>query len=337
MLALDRYQLDLKAPLHLGTRGVGLEKTAMTIRSDTLFSALCVGIAATHGAAVVDDLIEWFQNGLPPFLLSSTFPWAGELFLLPRPRLARTTGPAARARWVSWTRFEQLLAADQQTLSADASHVLGDDQVWLAETDLDRVVPVWPWWTESTVARVTLDRVTNASQIYHCSRLSFAPSAGLYFLIEWRERSWQSVFDEAIDYLAEAGLGGERSAGHGQFQVRSVERVQLAEPVDGQTAVTLSLYHPTSAEIAGGALGDGAAYDLELRGGWLAGPADGGLWRRSVRMLAEGAVIRLQVVPAGDLVSVAPVGYRAHPVYRYGIALTARAKAALIEEGERGH
>lgn len=322
MATFDRYILQLAGPLHLNSRGIGIEATDLTVRSDTLFSALCVGIAETQGASALEDLLEWYNAGEAPFFVSSTFPWAGALSFLPRPRIVSAGGVARRARWVTAAILGRLLQGGDLSGEDDERHFLPESGAWMSTAERGAAVPPLPWWTVDQVPRVSLDRATQASAVYRCGRAIYRAEAGLYFLVDWRERAWEPAFDAALAYLADGGIGGERSAGHGQFRLRTHDRFEIPDVPDAPTRFTLGLYHPTRTEVAAGALADPACFDLEARGGWMAGSGRNGVWRRSVRMLAEGALVRTGGGTPGDLVDVTPEGYLAHRVYRYGVALT---------------
>ena len=330
-MQVDRYRLDLVSPLHLAGRSGGVETSEPSVRSDTLFSALCVGIAATHGSAAVSELIEWFEAGEAPFLVSSTFPWAGELFLWPRPRWVPRGGPARRARWVTQTVLERLLLGDDRSTDDGEEHYLEAASLWFARDDANRLIPPTPWTESMAAPRVTVDRETSASAMYRRGRTWFRRDAGLYFLIQWRERGWEGRVNDALTYLQDSGLGGERSAGHGQFRVAAPEAVTIADAEDGPLVVTLGLYHPTRSEVDLGVL-KSAAYDVDVRHGWLTTPAGQQLWRKSARFLAEGAVLTRVAPTLGDLVDVTPDDYHEHRVYRSGIALTLGAVAGLLAE-----
>jgi CRISPR-associated protein Csm4 len=320
MAELDRYILELTAPLHLAGRGVGLEESDLTVRSDTLFSALCVGILATQGASVLSDLTDWFRAGERPFLVSSSFPWAADLFLLPRPRALPSGGVARRARWVTPRVLGRLLAGERLAGDDGEDRFLRDLGVWIDAAD-DVTIPALPWWVTEDTPRVTIDRGSQASQVYRTGRAYFRADTGLYFVARWGEPAWRPVVEEALDYLGEAGLGGERSAGHGQFRFRR-DRLAIADTPSATLRYTLGLYHPTPDEVAAGVLAEPAAFDPEVRGGWVSGLAGQSVWRKAVRMLGEGALIRAASEAPGDLVDVTPDYYTAHPIYRQGIALT---------------
>jgi CRISPR-associated protein Csm4 len=327
MAEFDRYVLQLTAPLHLAGRGIGLEESELTVRSDTLFSALCVAIAATRGTAVLNDLLDWHRAGEIPFVISSSFPWAGELFLLPRPRLVAPGGEARRARWVTPRILGRLLQGDSMTGADGAMYLLRDPLVWVDPADTLTIPPL-PWWRIDDTTRVTIDRMTQASSVYRSGRAYFRTDAGLYFLVHWREPAWRPVFDEALAYLEDAGLGGERSAGHGQFRLVRHDRLAIGDTAEASLRYTLGLYHPSPDEVSAGALDPPAAFDIEVRGGWITGLAGASVWRKAVRMLTEGALVRTAKEAPGDLVAVTPEHYDAHPIFRHGLALTLGAALA---------
>ena len=80
---LQPFTLAFPQGLHLGTRAVSLEEAGVHIPSDTLFAAL-VDIWSRMGG----DPNAWirpFGNGEPPFLLTSAFPFAGQIRFYPVP------------------------------------------------------------------------------------------------------------------------------------------------------------------------------------------------------------------------------------------------------------
>lgn len=334
MATFDRYLLRLAAPLHLGGRGIGIEATELTVRSDTLFSALVIGLQQTGGDGLVAELLDRYRQDDPPFVLSSSFPWVGETFLLPRPRVVPAGGPSRRARWVSEAVLRRLLRGEAPDDSPEPLDLGAESTAWLLPEERRALEPRRPYWAIGTVPRVTVDRFTQASAVYRAGRTVYGPEAGLHVLVLWRDRGWEPAFERALTYLADAGLGGERSAGYGQFRVERRETITIEEPVGATHCLTLGLYHPTESEVGAGALDPPAAYDLEVRRGWTTDP--GAVWRKAVRMLAEGAVVQQTSPLIGDLVDVTPDGMPRWRIARCGVAPTLRLPADH-QGGRRGY
>ncbi|MER3515193.1 MAG: hypothetical protein C4310_13070, partial [Chloroflexota bacterium] len=85
MPELIPYTLRFHSGLHLGTRGVNLEEAGVSLPADTLFAALLDVWRRTGGDAA--DLAAPFTAAPPdpPFLLTSAFPYAGEVRFYPLP------------------------------------------------------------------------------------------------------------------------------------------------------------------------------------------------------------------------------------------------------------
>lgn len=333
------YRLEPRAPFHFGERGVGIEETAETFRSDSLFSALCVVLREGWGRAALEELLGAFlEGGEPPFLLSSCFPYAGEVLFFPRPMLAPplaeqypdTAKRLKSVRFVSSEIFRRWLDGTSVDAEARAANFIGASRAWLSAAERARLAGLLPagagedgtpalWW-KGDVPRVTVDRRTAASAVYRCGRLVFQAGCGLYFLVQWRDAAFRPRLEQALRALGDAGLGGRRSIGHGQFEPRAAEPIELPSAPAPDALLTLALYWPTPAELAAGVLDGPARYDLLSRYGWIASP-EGRSWRRrEVRMVAEGSVLAGVGTARGALARVTPRGFQAHEVYRYGLA-----------------
>ena len=190
-------------------------------------------------------------------------------------------------------------------------------------------------WSAERVARVTISRTTSATNLFHAGRINFAKSCGLWFGVQWlnpeakiqpENSPFTEAFEHALAFLADDGIGGERSVGYGAFNCHKGESFTLdAEPRTGKPALLLSRYHPTGNELPTALNSAGSAYRLTSVGGWLRsleGPAQR---RKRIYLVAEGSLVTPSKFPAGDVCDVQPTyqnpaGDLPHPVYRYGLA-----------------
>jgi CRISPR-associated protein Csm4 len=201
-------------------------------------------------------------------------------------------------------------------------------------------------WRTGVRPRVTVDRVTSSSAVYAVGGTQFNPQgkkpAGLYTVIEWldSDAALRQRIRVAFKALGETGIGGERSSGHGQFEP---EFTELSEwnvgAAEGSHFTTLSPYVPREVEKA--VLGQGARYEIVLRRGWLSLPGFTNVYRGTVRLLAEGSVLRYPAYgePLGMLAEMTParVSQAGGPaIYRYGLAFPVRVadEALRPREGE---
>jgi len=339
------YPLQPRASFHFGVRGVGVEATALTARSDTLFSALCITLRELYGRAEVERFVSQFPTAQdpqrdPPLLLSAGLPYAGSVRFYPRPLLpvpGLESDPAeqkhqkkiafvSEAIFQAWSSGSDVLLHYDRPGRHNLLHgkrvwVTADERAALAPDFLDEDTGQIRLWTVGDVSRVTVDRASNASSVYQAGQVRFAPGAGLYLLVVWRDDGWRDRFWEALQVLGDAGLGGERSSGYGLFTPLKPQPVDLPGFVEAERWMTLSSCWPLPGQE--GILGSGAAYRLGNWRGWMNSPDGRNLRCRSVHMLEPGSVLRALAQHAiyGGLADVTPEVFDAHTVWRYGLAL----------------
>lgn len=324
------YHLTFRAPLHIGERGVGLEESRTFASADTLFSAVCMMWRELYGVAELETLLRAFQTDAPPFLLTSAFPFAGTVRFFPRPLLAGVPGDAKtwrRVQFISAQRFSELMSGARPAL--EAQHCLSEGKVWVHGDEL-KSLKAWlqngvhQFWQHAVTPRVTLDRITSASALWHLGSVSFSDNCGLWFAVQYSDE-WQAVWkprlETALRLLGDTGLGGERGAGYGLFTIAEPATLALPEVADASRFITLSPCAPANAiQLAALTADQTASYHLLARRGWVGSSEAGNLRRQQVWMFSEGSLLcgaptRL----VGHLVDVTPAP-SPHEVWRYGLA-----------------
>jgi len=292
-------KIIFKTPLHIGEAGIGLEETSQFIHSDTLYSA------------IFQAWLRLFGETMSDVVLTSAFPFVGNIYYFPRPLLpipdftsdlALQYGKAIkRIRFVDYDNFKKWITG----MPLDLEEVLNTSDI-ISKAIISAVQP-----------KVSLDRMTLASNLYYVGETVFANSlgAGLFFLVKLKAEQMPK-FKAALKFLGEEGIGGRRSQGYGAFEAEFEDSFYLDEPETPNAYVTLSLFHPAS----DGEIRDNLySYRLVERTGWLEGEkANFGMRHKRVLMIAEGSVFHRRV--SGTVVDVAPSGFDAHPVYRNGLA-----------------
>jgi CRISPR-associated protein Csm4 len=365
MPILIPYSLTFHGGLHLGGRGLNLEETGVTIPSDTLFSALldawqrCGGDVSSFVAPFTADPLD------PPFLLTSAFPRLGSLRFYPMPvDLTRLFMPGAireRGKHLKRIRFfsEGLLrkALEGKWLDADlfpedeqaepaSGACLQQGALWFLLDEIDQLPESFrreagrrhalarlEVWNSGRVPRVSIDRVTSSTTIYHAGRVVFAQGAGLWFGLAWIDPdakmsgdggAYRDAFIQSLSMLQHDGLGGERSSGYGGFEFSGGSLLDLgANPAPRKLGYLLSRYHPRPSELPDALDADlGTAYNLSSVAGWLRSPQGASQRRQRLTLVSEGSLVSLPVYPAGDVRPnyPTPAGALPHPVYRYGLA-----------------
>lgn len=381
MAAIKLFKLTPRTAFHFGQRGVGVEGTQLFCHADTLFSALCLTLRELEpdGSAALTRFLGPFprqghSTDLPPFRLTSAFPYAGEVLFFPKPLVPGALKPAAsqehgktlkEVKFVSQGIFTAWLNNEALDGYLEDTNFLHGGNLWVTPAEREALEDFRDeetgrilLWKVDTVPRVTVDRMTSKSAVYQAGRVRYRRiklgddgqwRAGLWVLVDWSgEGPDQAQLDwwaKLFVVLGDSGLGGERSAGYGQFD--------LEGPADfagfgiqglGERWLTLAPYHPRPDEVGQeGVLGEGCSYKLLIRRGWVASPEGMSFRRPLVRMLGEGSVLHHPAAGVqesyGDLADVTPAvmdpaeGNPGHKVWRYGIAFPVPV-GTPIQEGD---
>lgn len=375
MPALTVYRLAFPGGLHVGERGVNLEESRVTIPSDTLFAALVDAYRRGYDdpGAFVEPFPRNGAVGKPPFLLTSAFPLAGKVHFFPMPAppqrsfdyqtLKARRKDIRKIRYVSEALWRQVLNGDKLDGWLFPENRRDDPQTgvalqggtfWLTLEECEalplhfrrnpqtgqviqpRALRERKVYADARVPRVTVDRITSASTIFHAGRVTFAPDCGLWFGVEWRapqttvgNATFEQVLHEMLALLGDEGLGGERTAGYGAFRYERGDVLTLPDARAGGLALLLSRYHPRADELPAALNGNGTAYTLTSVAGWLRSWDGAAQRRKRLWLVSEGSVFcAVGDGPWGDVTDVRPdynaaAGQLPHPVWRYGLALAA--------------
>ena len=315
------YYLNFRSPVHLGRRGIGLEETEISIPADTLFSAICQTWRTFYGEMHLTDFLAQYETS-EPFLLTSAFPFAGNLRFFPKPlsdlkvEADDDRKKLKKIRFVSERRFRQIVNGESVTFYPD--DLVNNEQLWIHGDDrCPRTV-----WKTDTRPRVTLDRQSAASEIWHLKVVKFKGGCGLWFAAKFEAEETQRRIETILRVLGDTGIGGERSAGYGLFDFCS-EPTELESDQGADRFITLSPICPRDADQLNALIQDrgqgDVGYTLEERSGWIGSSEGSGLRRQQVWMFAEGSVLSGNGAWVGRLVDLKPDSCP-HPVWRYAYA-----------------
>ena len=341
-MQVEVWKISGSSGFHFGRHGLGQEETLTTMPSDSLFAALVNRLAVGSGGAAVDDFAKPFAENDPPFVLSSTFPFAGGVLFFPVPFAA--VGETAnkddakkykRIQYVSEKIFHQLIEGGNLADVYENAQKLGET-VLLDESekaDLPDAIREGktPIWSVETRPRVTLGRAAQNSAIYFTGSVTYAKECGLWFGLSWhrQDETRKKQVENLLAELGDSGLGAERSVGFGACQITQQKMIELPD-AEGKPWVSLSRYLPRKDETDSL---KGGAYKIINVGGWLDSPVKRGQRRRAVNMLEEGATLSAarSTIP-GEMVDVSPLyngkNPLGHAVYRSGFALAVEWKGA---------
>jgi len=314
------FKLLFKGPVHFGDTGIDLENVQPTLSSDSLFSAIVNAVSANLGAEEANRLITEFQKK-PPFLVSSLFPYIENCYYLPKPlddsfidkEIKKKVGKELKKlMWLEKRDFLRWLREEK-----------------FSDNDILEMCKNQKKFYEIEIRpRVTIDRITGQTSIYHCGYLYYYDNAGLYGLVYFRDNAYFKKFEMFLNLLSFTGIGGEKTYGCGLFDFKILELDSAFNAIfnlNSDRYTLLSLYHPNDEEIK--KLNDILVYyNFVRKKGWISsGRQSLTLKRKSVGFITEGSVVNQRI--KGKLLDVTPdnISKEAlkHKVYRYGYAFTA--------------
>ena len=343
------YRLKFKTQLHLGratgaaqTGSLGLEKTATYIPADTLFSALCQTWVTFYDTDSLKKFLEQYKEDSEalPFMLTSAFPYAQKVYLLPKPmtlRESQDTLEKAKAQkkikklqFVSAPLFRQAISGHLPefikdkpiTINGEEICFINSENVWVSSEERDQLQNAMDdklnVWETTTRPRVTIGAQNSGSEIWHVQTVQFNKNCGLWFAANFDSDETKQKVETLLRVLGDNGIGGERNAGYGQFEFCPADDIVIPTVEDSTHFVTLSPICPKSSDQLEHLLKGDIAYNLNPLTGWV-GATGTHKKRKKVNMFAEGSVLNAYDKPIGRLVDLRPNGFT-HPVYRYGYA-----------------
>lgn len=200
--------------------------------------------------------------------------------------------------------------------------------------------PFAEWFAPAGIVQHNhIDRVAGATVdglLFYENETFFHPQAGLWCALRTTPETLEALIRPALRYLSDTGLGANRTAGKGHFQIEVGEAITLpAAGPDANGLVILSRYLPQAGEWSTGQRP--LAYQLETvtakREKKFAQAASGQqaapLYKRQLRMLTPGSVVPYPARPDappdveiyGRLAEVVPGDGQSHTVYQSGLAL----------------
>lgn len=291
--------------------GISAEETGSRgiIHSDTLFSGIINQWVRIYDDETIKSLFDGLHSTAPSFTLSSAYPYYLFSYYLPTP-LGTGALYMDKLRDIPFLELFDFLDLVQGNTNK------------INEKDLKR--GRLDFLSTLVSPRVTIDRITTATNLYQEKGLRVKEGGGLYFLMNLRDPSLKERLEFCIKLLGESGIGGDRSIGCGQFDVE----IFPIDDVAGWSELfkkrssknirycALSLCCPMDGEAK-----EAVSYTLTLRCGWIfSNSSTKQMKKRSCRMFSEGSLFRRPLV--GRLVDVTPTDFKTeHDVYRYGLGM----------------
>ena len=299
------FRLRFPAGLSLGDGR--LSDSSISLRADTVFSALCFEYMSLENTP--DGLVDLVKKG--GLKISDAYPFVDDVLYLPKPLVRVNSGEKEEGAKKA---FKKLMYVPSDKMD---DYVQGK----FTKDDALRIGAEFRVGQGGVTTKASISRKGEETTPYHVGVFMFEKNAGLYFLAQTANDECFKLLKELLDRLSSTGIGGKKSSGYGRFDV-SREPLPPHIRMDGEAKryVSLSVGLPKDEEM--GIAIEGASYALLKRSGFVASAsyADNTYERKKdLFVFSSGSVFVNKF--EGDVYDVSNGG--SHPVYSYAKPLFA--------------
>ncbi len=312
MIPAFLVRLRLSGPVRFGPVSGARHETERIGHSDTLYRALSSALRQ------LGEFDPWEEAtaaaSAPPVTVSSLFPFVGKTLYVPAPQSLWPPPVSSRIRWKTASLVSSTLVSDLL-----AGKTLREER-WEIDPASECVIPAGgsPPFRIAHRSATAVDRLNPGAVESHTTAcLEFAPNAGLWCVVSFATeedlQAWETPVKSAFRFLADTGIGGERSQGWGRteslefqsgtFPQLILPQLEQSEAVSGHWL--LSVFSPSTQDQVDWANG---SYQLVSRAG---------IDQNHLNMAAEGSVLVADSILTGRAVNIAT---EENPAYRAGFA-----------------
>lgn len=291
------------------------------LHSDTLFGALTSAINELY-PDLVDEMINEFEAGRPPFLISSTFPviFNDENNVKFYPKLIMDSDLSGIDSKVIKD-YKKVDYLEEKIFYALINGELSEKEILTNYKDYYRFsnllmsekINVDIGFGENILPNNSVNRLINETKIFYTQGDSYK-NLGLFFLVQIFDDSYIKIIESAIKFLKDRGFGRDISTGKGHFDFKIDYDVDFVEDSDENTFVTLSRYIPMENDLK--RINEYSYYEI----GSKRGRDKTGEIRKQVRFFKEGSIFPNYQMTYGNIVKTGDI----NPAVEYGYAFPLR-------------
>ncbi len=294
-------------------------------RSDTVFQALLSAWDMLWGKEEKNHLLSCFKNQhTPPFFMTSFFPVMGDVYFLPRPLALQIESSERQKKiekavsWISANIYKEWLEGKDIVYFSD--YFLGPS-AYFHSSELRFLEDLCPskllWSSDKGRMRNRLSVFMEKAQAYPAEQVYYSQNMEFYLIVEVEE-SYKTKLEAAFRFLAEEGIGGQRSIGCGSFlyeEPRFLPKILnfLEKPVE-KNYVVLSLYYPQAKEKS---MFHEAYWEIIERQGWTRDEHGQSRQNKAIRLLKEGSCFSSMPDHTKALIEVTPSQSKKETCYHY--------------------
>ncbi len=287
------------------------------LHSDTLFGAVTHAVSELYPERV-DEMIDEFESGRPPFLISSAFPviFAEDSKIKFYPKLitkSDLTGIDSKIikdyKKVSY--IEEEIFFDLINGEMSETNILEnyDSYTRVSNLLMREKIDVDIGLAKNILPNNSINRLTSETKIFYTTGDSYN-NIGLFFLVKVFDEDYFKIIESCMRFLKDRGFGRDISTGKGQFVYKIDDAPFIDDDSKENSFVTLSRYIPTPDEFK--RINEYSYYEI----GSKRGRDKTGEIRKQVRFFKEGSTFPNYQMTYGNIVRSGEV----NPSVEYGYA-----------------
>ena len=260
------------------------------LHSDTLFGAITYAVSELY-PNLVDEMINEFDAGRPPFLISSAFPviYDNNEKIRFYPKIimdsdlskfdSKIKKDYKKVEYIEEKLFYDLLdgkITEEEILKNYSSYNRFSNL--LISNDLDVEIG----FGENILPNNSVNRLIHETKIFYTQGDSYK-NLGLFFLVHLYDDEYEDIIKSSIKFLKDRGFGRDISTGKGHFDYEVEDTFDIEETKDNMF-VTLSRFIPLKDDLK--RINEYSYYEI----GSKRGRDKTGEIRKLVRFFKEGSI-----------------------------------------------
>ena len=314
------YKLKFHSDFHVDSFGNNsYSKSEKFIHSDTLSSA----ILSLWASQNPDSFKNIKPNSLP-YLLSSAFPFYGEILFLPvlrgrkllpkEMKLSEENKKAKKVEFLPIALWEKFIKKSNFYLEDLKDYT---EAPFLTPKNSNKEKQAFYKEERRYRTSVTRNQSEEEGSLFQFSSIRYSSDSGLYFLAQFTDSKAQTEFEEMLALLGDTGIGADKSSGKGQFSFQKEDSpIKTYYKNEPSFMCNLSVFSPRVEEIKNKDGISNSNYELIKRGGWIHNQP---IRKNSLFMFKEGSCFPYKNYLKGEVKDITP-NPSSHKVWRDGRA-----------------
>lgn len=291
------------------------------LHSDTLFGALTSAVSEIYPDKL-EEMLSEFENGRPPFLVSSTFPviFDKDKKIKFYPKLiigsdlsgidSKIIKDYKKIEFIEEKIFYDLINGD---LSEKALLSNYDNYYRFSNLLMCEKINVDIGFGENILPNNSVNRLFDDTKIFYTHGDSYK-NIGLFFLVQVFDKEYIPIIESSMRFLRDRGFGRDISTGKGHFDFEVEIVNNFVDTNEENMFVSLSRFIPTEDDLK--RINEYSFYEIESK----RGRDKSGEIRKQVRFFKEGSVFQNYQLTYGSIVKSGGI----NPAVEYGYAYPIR-------------